>query len=225
MYHKIRITVVSLVVVAITVLSSTATLSYFTDTDGATNNFVVGNASTKLVIYNNAAGGENNLFEASDYTLTDKLSIPLYLQAENNGNIPVYQRFRVVIPITLAGVVTLNLPEMDDNCTIVTTSENTCSNDDYTVTYKPTVSVDNAPEYAEYYIVSNSVLAKDDKTVKWPTTGLYIDGLSDANKALFTCEAGDNSCVLGIGIYSDAIQTTGFTNGAVSAFADFPETY
>ncbi|MBR2839908.1 SipW-dependent-type signal peptide-containing protein [Candidatus Saccharibacteria bacterium] len=230
MYHKVRITVVSLVVMAICMLSSVTTLAYFTDTDGAMNNFVVGNMSTVLAIYDNVDDSENkHAFSTSDYSPLVDGKIPLYLQATNNGNIPVYQRFRVVIPIALSSVVTLNLPEMDEECTIVTTSESTCRNTDYTVTYKPSVSVDDVPKYAEYYIVSNEVLAKDGKTAEWPTVSLTIDGLNDlseADKSLFaTCEEDDNNCVLGIGIYSDAIQTAGFAGGAVSSFADFPETY
>ncbi len=97
MYQKIRITVSSVVVMVLCMLSSTMTLSYFTDTQTTTNEFTIGNASAQFTIYGNADGTE--AFDASAYTLVDHMDdIPFYLEAENTGNIPVYQRFRVVIP-------------------------------------------------------------------------------------------------------------------------------
>ena len=129
MYHKIRITVVSLVAITICLLSSTGTLSYFTDTDAQTNSFTVGNASSALVIYDDIAGGTENILDTDDYSpLEDPTNVPFYPKATNDGNIPVYQRFRVVIPIALANVVTLNLPT-ENNCKVETAINNTCSND------------------------------------------------------------------------------------------------
>jgi predicted ribosomally synthesized peptide with SipW-like signal peptide len=233
MYQKIRIMVASLVVMIICLLSSTATLSYFTDTDTKTNNFIVGNASTVLTIYNDAAGGSEDIFDASSDVVTDNSEVPFYLQAKNDGNIPVYQRFRVVIPINLAGKVLLDLPAMN-GCTLQTsvgaTSSSTCSNANYTITYNPSVELDGVPTYAEYYIVSNKVLAVGETTNnitndEWPTTKMRFSNLSNEDTSAFSCENNDrNNCVLGIGVYSDAIQTTGFAD-AVSAFADSAETY
>jgi hypothetical protein len=177
-------------------------------------------------MYNDESGSESNLFNTADYPpLVGDVDIPFFLSAKNNGNIPVYQRFRIAIPIALADLVTINLPAMNKDCIVTTTSENTCSNENYTVTYKPSVEVENVPMYAEYYIVSNDILAVDDLTTKWPTTGIHITGISDANKSLFTCaDSSDNNCTLGINVYSDAIQKTGFTD-ADSAFVNFRETY
>ena len=227
MYHKIRITVVSLVVMVICVLSSAGTLSYFTDTDSATNDFVVGNASTELKIYGDSAG--ENEFDASGYTLTDNLNIPFYPQATNDGNIPVYQRFRVVIPIALAGKITLALPTMNDNCVVETVANHTCSNANYTVKYNPSVVVENEPTYAEYYIIGNSELAVNGKTSKWPMEGIKIGNIYSVNDydSLLTCAVGDNSgnnCTLGIRTYSDVIQATGFMD-ALDAFTGVGETY
>ena len=236
MYHKVRITVVSLIVMVVAVLSSTSTLSYFTDTDSTTNSFVVGNASTVLAIYGDSAG--ENAFDASEYILTDgsvykdnaSLSqIPFYPQATNDGNIPVYQRFRVVIPIALAGEITLALPTMSDNCVVETTTDHICSNADYTVIYNPSVPVADTPTYAEYYIVSNSPLAVNGTTAEWPIAGIKIGNISGVNgyDSLLTCAEGDNSknnCTLGIRTYSDAIQTAGFVD-ALKAFASAGETY
>ena len=205
MYHKIRITVVSLIVIAICVLSSGATLSYFTDSVATTNNFTVGNASTSLAIYNDVAGGSEYLFDADDYDLIDNLDIPYYLQATNDGNIPVYQRFRVVIPKDLASVVTLN----------------TSTNSNYTVTYDPSVN----DTYAEYYIVSNTALAVGNTTAEWPTISIHIGDISGVDNSLFTCaNSNANNCVLGISVYSDAIQVAGFTSAA-QALANLAETY
>lgn len=221
MYHKIRITVVSLAVMMICMLSTNATLSYFTDNDVKTNDFVVGNASTSLTIYDDITGDKHEFDANTLPPLEDNQDIPFYLQATNEGNIPVYHRFRVVIPKALADVITLELPDMDDSCHITTTSENSCSNTDYTVTFKP--SVDNT--YAEYYITNNQVLAVGQSTSEWPTMGIHIDGLSETNKALFTCANNDNNnCVLGINAYSDVVQTTGFMN-ATAAFESLAETY
>ena len=121
MHRKIRITIVSLMVMIACMISSVGTLSYFTDTDGATNSFTVGNASTVLSMYDDVSGDEKREFDASRYSpLTDGMDdIPFYLQATNSGNIPVYQRFRVVIPIGLEDVVTLKLPT-DESCNIKT---------------------------------------------------------------------------------------------------------
>ncbi|MBQ2695352.1 hypothetical protein IJG04_01810 [Candidatus Saccharibacteria bacterium] len=230
MYHKIRITVVSLVVVVTCMLSSVATLSYFTDSDIKTNSFTIGNVSTTLAIYDDVTGEVKHVFDADSHGPLESNveNIPFYLQAENTGNIPVYQRFRVVIPITLAGVVTLNLPTMNEDCVIDTTAEagSTCSNDDYTVTYKPSVNVGDVPTYAEYYIISNSVIDANGLTSEWPTEGIRTGEIpTDIAESLPTCDANNsNNCVLGIKVYSDAIQTTGFEN-AITAFASVGETY
>ena len=225
MYHRIRIATVSLVAIAICLLSSTGTLSYFTDTDAQTNSFTVGNASSALAVYDDVTTETKRLFDASRYTLVDGREMPFYPEATNDGNIPVYQRFRVVIPKALAKFVTLELPTMNDNCTVTTTSINTCKNNDYTVTYNPSVDVNSEPTYAEYYIVSNNPLGVGNTTANWPTTKILINGISEADKALFTCaDNTNNNCTLGISIYSDVIQTTGFTD-ALSAFANLAETY
>lgn len=225
MYHKIRVAVVSLVVLSAIILSSTGTLSYFTDTDSQTNDFAVGNVSTELLIYNDTSGGDQHIFNASDYTLAENLSIPFYPQAKNDGNVSIYQRFRVVIPIALASVVTLDLPTMDNDCVVETASNHTCENADYTVIYNPSVSVENTPTYAEYYIISKSALAVNATTSEWPTEAIKIGDISGVDDSLFTCaDSSGNNCVLGINAYSDAIQTTGFTD-AISAFTNIAETY
>lgn len=240
MYHRIRITVVSLVVIAIMTLSSVATLSYFTDTDSKTNDFAVGNAKTTLVIYDEVsdASSRHQIVEG-DYTVVDnhvlkyassaaeeQLDIlPFYLQATNDGNIPVYQRFRVVIPIALANVVSLDLPNAYNGCNVKTAENNTCSNTDYTITYKPSVSVEDTPTYAEYYIVSNDKLAVNGKTKEWPINGIKFGTISSLdNESLFTCNENDSNCAVGVKAYSDAIQTAGFQT-AVEAFAGAGETY
>ena len=236
MYHKVRITVVSLVVMAICVLSSTDTLSYFTDTDFATNDFIVGNASIELTIYGDSDGEDP--FDAGEYTLVDGgvyknnvvlSQIPYYPQATNDGNIPIYQRFRVVIPIALAGKITLALPTMNDNCIVETAANHTCNNADYTVIYNPSVAVEDEPAYAEYYIISNSKLVVNGKTSEWPMEGIKIGNITsvDGYQSLLTCPDGNNSgnnCMLGIRIYTDVIQTAGFTD-AFDAFAGVGETY
>lgn len=224
MYHKIRITVVSLVAITICLLSSTGTLSYFTDTDAQTNSFTVGNASSALVIYDDITSGTENILDTDDYSpLEDPTNVPFYPKATNDGNIPVYQRFRVVIPIALADVVAIQLPEMDNDCTVTTTSENTCSNEYYTVTYKPSVDAEQVV-FAEYYITSNNIIPVGGTTTEWPLTGIRFEGISGVDSSLFTCENSNNNCALGINVYSDVIQTTGFTD-ALSAFANLAETY
>lgn len=239
MYHRIRITVVSLVVIAIMMLSSVATLSYFTDTDSKTNDFAVGNAKTTLVIYDEVsdASSRHQIVEG-DYTVVDKhvlkyassaaeeqLDIlPFYLQATNDGNIPVYQRFRVVIPIALANVVSLDLPNTYNGCDVKTVENNTCSNADYTITYKSSVSVEDTPTYAEYYIVSNSKLAVNGKTKEWPINGIKFGVISSLDESLFVCDENDSNCAVGVKAYSDAIQTAGFQTAA-GAFASVGETY
>ena len=226
MYRKIRITVVSLVVMTICMLSSTATLSYFTDTDSATNEFTVGKAASSLSIYED----ENSItpFGTTNIgPLTDNMpDIAYYLQATNTGNIPVYQRFRVVIPGALANAITLEIP----NCTLVAdvnnTNISTCSNSDYSVTYDSSVPVDNAT-YAVYYIVSNVVLGLNEKTANWPTSAIKVGTVSTVTdlQDITTCTTNDsNNCKFGIRAYSDVIQTTGFTS-AVQAFDGFAETY
>ena len=227
MYQKTRITVAALAVMMICILSSGSSLSYFTDTDTKSNDFVVGNASTVLSIYDDTAAGSENLFDASEYVLRDNLNIPFYPQASNDGNILAYQRFRVVIPIGLREVITLNLPTMDNSCLVdatITSGTSTCKNADYTVTYKPSVNVGTTPTYAEYYILSNDPLAVGDVTAKWPVTGIHIGALSEVDNSLFTCTTGNNDCVLGVNVYSDVMQTTGFADAA-SAFASLVETY
>lgn len=236
MYHKVRITVVSLVVMMVCVLSSSGTLSYFTDTDTKTNSFVVGNASTELKLYSDdTLVDDDHLFSTAGLVLTDNSDIDVYPQATNDGNIPVYQRFRVVIPIALKGVVTLNLPSMNDGCTIsaadaATVTEKTCEDTNYTVAYKSAVKVGTEDKYAEYYITSKAPLGTEttnNQTAKWPILGLHIGELSSVDdSSSIICENGDkNNCELTINIYSDAIQTAGFTGGAVSAFVNHPETY
>lgn len=212
MYRKIRITVVSLMIVAVCVLSSSATLSYFTDTDGVTNNFTVGDVSTVLAIYDDAAG--TNLLNASLYSpLDEDKDIPFYLQATNNGNVAVYQRFRVVVPIALADVVTLKSAE--NSCKIA----DACNNANYTVTYNSNVD----DTYAEYYIVSSGVLETGQKTIEWPVTEISINGINGVSDQLPGCSTSSSNCVLGVKVYSDAIQATGLDEENV--FGNFAETY
>lgn len=227
MYYKIRITVVSLVVIVVCVLSSAGTLSYFTDSDSKQNDFTVGNASTKLSIYKNTDGAP---FDVADLDpLTDGMQdIPYYLQAINDGNISVYQRFRVVIPIELANVLTLKI----DNCTLVVDNTDTdvsrCENANYSIIYNKSVDVENTPTYAEYYIVSKNKLGVGVKTSEWPTAAIVVGNISNVENfdQIATCEDNDaNKCSFGVRAYSDVIQTTGFTNGAIQAFENYTETY
>ena len=229
MYHKIRIAAVSLVVMTVVMLSSVGTLSYFTDSDGAQNDFMIGNAKSELVIYDDVVNTPKRELSSTNYPPLESgnQDIPYYLQATNIGNIPVYQRFRVVIPIALAEVLTLKL----DNCTLVQDATNTdvstCSNTKYNVTYDKSVEVENVPTYAEYYIVSNEKLAVNGTTSEWPTTAIEFGDFPSVENwdSFMTC--GDNSgnnCSFGVKAYSDVIQTTGFIN-AEEAFRGFAETY
>ena len=226
MYYKIRITVVSLVLITICVLSSAGTLSFFTDSVSTQNDFTIGNASTELVLYEDTNG---TLFDTMDLDpLTDGMQdIPYYLQATNDGNILVYQRFRVVIPIELANVLTLKM----DNCTLVVDNTDTdvsrCENANYSVVYNKSVDVENTPTYAEYYIFSKSELGVDAKTSEWPTAAIAVGNISDVENfdQIATCEDNDaNKCSFGVRAYSDVIQTTGFTS-AIQAFENLTETY
>lgn len=226
MYRKIRITVASLVVMVICVLSSVGTLSYFTDIDSKSNDFTIGNASSDLMIYNDGAGDEEHIFSASDYTLVPGMpDIPYYLQAKNDGNIPVYQRFRVVIPIALANAMTLELP-----CTLgeLVDGVRTCSSDDYDITYDSSVNVGAEPTYAEYYIVSKNLLDVNRTTSEWPVTAIKVgdipDGITESSEIVTCMDNDSNKCVLGIRAYSDVIQTT-VSESATQAFEDFTETY
>lgn len=215
MYRSLKIMVASVVAIGLSIIGSSATIAYFTDTDEQTNNFVVGNASTELKIYD--ANGELN---PSDYSpLEDTDTITFRLKATNNGNINVYQRFRVVLPIAMRDAVTLTLDGMGD-CDVRTAANHTCENANYFATYNPSVG----GAYAEYYIMSKAVLAKDSATVEWPTAQLNIVSLSGADSTPLTCGGGENNCALGVRAYSDAIQTTGFDN-VVTAFQNFTETY
>ena len=190
MYHKIRITVAAIVVMALCMLSSTMTLSYFTDTASTVNNFKIGNASSTLSIFKDSAG--ETPFNANEYALTPNMpDIPFYLQATNNGNIPVYQRFRIAIPANLD--ITLDLPETDKY--IVTEQSGT------------------------YYIVSKEILAVGETTAHWPTSTIVVGNIP-SDMSPYTCPADDNNnCILGINVYSDVIQTTGFTS-AENAFTN-----
>ena len=192
MYHKFRITITAIVVMMFCTLSSTMTLSYFTDTDSTTNSFTIGNASTALSIYGDDVGEQ--AFDASNYTLTPNMpDIPFYLQATNDGNIPVYQRFRIVIPTALADSITLNLPT---------------TTDEYVVTNQS----------GTYYIVSTEALAVGETTAHWPTLAIHVGDITNIDTSQFTCsDNSNNNCVLGINVYSDAIQTAGFAN-ATDAF-------
>ena len=200
MLQKIRIAVASLAIMMLCLISSSSTLSYFTDTDSKENIFLVGNASTALTIYDELS--PNRELNASNYTLTNNLEIPLYLTATNDGNIPVYQRFRIVMPKDLGGIVTFTLSD--------------------TTNY--TVSHSTNDTYSEYYIVSNNILGVGNSTVEMTAgTKLKIGDISGLSN-LFVCNGDANNCTLGIRFYSDAIQTTGFNN-ADEAFSNFNETY
>ncbi|MBQ6130602.1 hypothetical protein IJI72_02870 [Candidatus Saccharibacteria bacterium] len=222
MYQKLRIVVASLVFMTLCILSSTATLAYFTDTDTKVNSFTVGNASTTLALYDDISEEPYRPFAAENYSpLTEGQEIPLFLQATNDGNIPVYQRFRIVIPLALADAIVLDLP----NCTLDPSTGNTCANEHYTISYNPSVEIDHVPTYAEYYLTSNQVLDVNRLTAAWPTEKLIIGNIDNIDPSVFECTGSNpNTCALGISIHSDAVQTTGFPN-ALAAFANFPETY
>ncbi|MBR2725763.1 hypothetical protein IKE87_00625 [Candidatus Saccharibacteria bacterium] len=215
MHKRIKIMVASIIAIGMSIVGSTMTIAYFTDTDEQINNFVIGNAATELKIYDN-----NGELDPSSYEpLEDGTTINFRLKAANNGNINVYQRFRVVLPIALRDAVTLTLDSMG-GCDVKTVAGNTCENANYLATYSPSVN----STYAEYYIMSKAVLSKNATTAEWPTAQINIAGLSVVDRTLLTCENGNNSCVLGVRAYSDAIQTTGFDN-VVSAFQSFTEVY
>ena len=244
MYHKIRITVASLAVMAICFVSSTGTLSYFTDSDSKSNDFVVGSASTNLTVYSASTGGNDNILNPSDYKLVNGHAvydcetadspcvtvseIPFYPQAENNGNIPVYQRFRVVIPFELREVITITLPcSLEPDADDVEVS--TCEDDNYSITYNPSVLVEDTPTYAEYYIISKAALGMERTTAEWPATAIKIGDLSSVTNLAdhMTCgdaNSGTSNCSLGVKTYSDVIQTAGFID-AKTAFTEFTETY
>lgn len=148
MYRKIRITAIAIVLAVICIASSSGTLSYFTDTDDKTSEFVVGRVASELSIYKDTLGTE---FEV-DKPWEVGEPISYYLQAENIGNIDAYQRFRIVIPIELKDVVGVKLGGDLATCDARTAAENTCESSLYKVTYDSSVEVDNEPTYAEYYI-------------------------------------------------------------------------
>ena len=216
MYKSIRVAVASLIVMMICVLSSTLTLSYFTDTVTQSSDFTIGNASTELEVE----------FQRADTNapITNGEMIPFSLQATNDGNIPIFQRFRIVIPIDLSNAVSLSLAGNDCKNT-GTSASGLCSNENYTITYNESVSIENNARYAEYYIVSQEPLSVGDKTAEWLNLPQFeIGDIPSAGSEPYTCESGNNSCVLGIKFYSDSIQTTGFEN-AEQAFENFTETY
>ena len=216
MYKSIRVAVASLIVMMICVLSSTLTLSYFTDTVTQSSDFTIGNASTELEVE----------FQRADTNapITNGEMIPFSLQATNDGNIPIFQRFRIVIPIDLSNAVSLSLAGNDCKNT-GTSASGLCSNENYTITHKESVSIENNARYAEYYIVSQEPLSVGDKTAEWSNLPQFeIGDIPSAGSEPYTCESGNNSCVLGIKFYSDSIQTTGFEN-AEQAFENFTETY
>ncbi len=223
MYHNFRIVVASLAIMLLCVLSSPITIAYFTDTDSKLNNFVIGNAATTLTIYADISSNPRIIFDPSIYSpLTANQEIPFYPEAENTGNIPVFQRFRIAVPIALKDTFTLSLP---NTCTLETETESTCSTDDYTIVYNPSVLTESSA-YAEYYITSKNPLNIGEKTTDWwETSKILIGNISDIDNSLFQCTDNTaNNCILGVNVYSDVIQTTGFEN-ALAAFANLEETY
>ena len=229
MYRRIRITVASLATILLCLAGSSMTLSYFTDTQSQENRFVIGNASTSMTIYSDAAG--TIPFSAEAHAIVEQDPMPFYLRATNNGNIPVYQRFRIVIPIELADKVALNM----SGCTLAPVTnqptQQSCSLSNYDVLYDSSVKVDNTPTYAEYYITSKDILTVNgatNTTASWPTTNLTFSNISsltsEQKDTLFGCGNDANNCVLGIKTYSDAIQTAG-ADSAIEAFGRIGETY
>ncbi|MBR0488532.1 hypothetical protein IJJ39_02575 [Candidatus Saccharibacteria bacterium] len=219
MYHKVRAIVASLVIITICILSSSGTLSYFTDTDSMTSNFIVGNASTSLAVYDDVTGDEYHLLDVSNYEpLVENTEVPFILESTNDGNIPVYHRFRVVIPSALASVTTIVFSDMDACVVEDSTTDHTCSNDNYVVSYTPPTDTSDA----EYSIVSKHAISVGESVSKWgwPTEKIVFGDLAGIDTSVYTCEQDDaNNCTFGIGIYSDSIQTTGFAD-AEAAFAD-----
>ncbi len=226
MYRKIRITVVALVLAIICIASSSGTLSYFTDTDDASNSFVVGRVASTLSIYKDTSG---TIFTESDYDASNPLAagmtIPYYLQAENTGNISAYQRFRIVIPIALKDIVSVKLGGDLSDCDVKTATNNTCEDSIYLAKYDSSVEVNNVSTYAVYYIESKNILEVGQATEDWPTSALYIsEGAGSTDLSELTCGESVNNCTLGIKVYSDTIQTYGFDD-VTDAFSDFSESY
>ncbi len=215
MHKQIKILVASIVAIGMCIIGSSATIAYLTDTEQQVNNFTVGRASTTLTIYD-----DSGVLDPSSYSpIEDGTTVTYHLKAENDGNISVYQRFRVVLPIALKDAVTLTLSDMGD-CDVRTATNNTCENTNYIATYNPSVN----STYAEYYIMSKAKLDVSATTVEWPTAQINFVSVSTIDSSLLTCGGGSNSCVLGVRAYSDAMQTTGF-NSVTEAFQNFTETY
>ncbi|MBR2710004.1 SipW-dependent-type signal peptide-containing protein [Candidatus Saccharibacteria bacterium] len=226
MYKKIRIATAAGALAVICIASSSGTLSYFTDTVETSNSFAVGRVASELHIYKDTLG---STFMNSDYDEEHPIEagkpIPYYLEAENTGNIDAYQRFRIAVPINVASVINLKFAGDLTDCDVKTAEDNTCDGELYKVTYDDSVNVEDTPTYAEYYIESKTILAKDGKTEPWPTTAIVIEnGATNEDLSKLTCGVASNNCTLGIKVYSDTIQTYGFKNVG-AAFADFKETY
>lgn len=225
MYKKIRITAIAIVLAVICIASSSGTLSYFTDTDNTENNFVVGRVASELSVYKDTEGTEFDETEYEGHPLEAGNQIPYYLQAENTGNIDAYQRFRIVIPIGLKDAISVKLGGDLAECNAKTATNNICEGSLYKVRYSASVEVDDEPTYAEYYIESKNILAKETKTEEWPTTALYIEaGASSEDLSQLACGESGNNCTLGVKVYSDTIQTYGFSDVS-AAFVNFAETY
>ena len=212
------------VLAVICIASSSGTLSYFTDTVETSNSFAVGRVASELHIYKDTLG---STFMNSDYDGEHPIEagqpIPYYLEAENTGNIDAYQRFRIVIPITFKDVISLKLYGNLSSCDVKVSD--VCENEDYKVTYDDSVEVESVPTYAEYYIESKNILAKDGKTANWPTSALYIEeNTENIDLSELACGESSNNCTLGVKVYSDTIQTYGFDDVS-SAFVNFTETY
>ncbi len=224
MYNKIRIATAAGALAVICIASSSGTLSYFTDTAESSNSFAVGRVASELHIYKDTLG---STFMNSDYgeghPITAGESIPYYLQAENTGNIDAYQRFRIVVPISVASAIDLKFAGDIADCNAKTAENNTCDGELYKVTYDDSVNVEDTPTYAEYYIESKNFLAKGGTTEPWPTTAIVIENTTEDLSSL-SCGEASNNCTLGIKVYSDTIQAYGF-NDVGAAFADFKETY
>ncbi|MCR5572543.1 MAG: SipW-dependent-type signal peptide-containing protein [Candidatus Saccharibacteria bacterium] len=221
---KQKVLTVAFAVIMLGVTGSVTTLSYFTDTSEATNNFTVGNVDVQFFrwyspiarFYNaEEAPGVNQRYDdwlgAKSNMLIGGKSINLYPYISNTGNIDVYVRLRMYIPSELYNNDYVTFDQAEGIVSI------SAENQDNTEWLRASKDVDiDGKAYREVTYYRKEPLAPKHQSSVAPISSM---GLSkkvigeDVDLGGFVDENGK----LAVKMAADAVQSYGFDT-AVKAF-------
>ena len=208
MTMKKKIVIVALVVCIFAMSIASATLAYFTDTEGATNTFTIGNVDIKL----SAIGADGNVAEVND---EDDNSNPLSIANENVYPTQVIAKDATITNIANDAAYVAGIIEISGINTLLV--DDTAVKDFLTggalnATSGYATKIVPGTDSIKVYIIANAAITKDGTVVLFED--IEVPGeWNNAQMQVF------KNCVIDVKAY--ATQTAGFTSAEDAIKAAF----